>query len=78
MVTEAFILRISWRKPVSPPHNKYAATIVISMKQKAVGSPDAINSIRLPKMIISMSHHSNGTYPFSSLITAAPDFVQYP
>ena len=78
MVTEAFILRISCRKPVSPPHNKYAATIVISMKQKAVGSPEAINSIRLPKMIISISHHSNDTYPISFLVTGAPDFVQYP
>jgi len=66
-VTDSKILRINWRKPDAPPHNKNTPTILINMKEKATGIPASIRITKLPKIISRTSHHSKDAYLLISI-----------
>jgi len=60
---EAYMLKISWRKPGSPPQKKNIPNKLINRKEKATGKTEANNINRLPKIKTRAHHQSNFVYP---------------
>lgn len=58
VLTDVKKLGISSSIPMDPPMKKNAPTILMSMKQKATGSPIVMRTIRLPKITMIINHHS--------------------
>jgi len=62
-------LMISCSSPIVPPKNIYDPTMLISMKQKAIGIPVAIKNIREPNITRITKYHSKRHSPHGSEFT---------